>query len=43
MVVPNANHLEILERAILAPAIIDYLASGSEAVPPFTINKSEHA
>ena len=43
MVVPDANHLEVLERAILPPAIIDYLSSGSEAAPPFTINVSERA
>ena len=43
MVVPNANHLEILERHILAPAIQDYLAVGAEAVPPFTINRSDHS
>jgi len=36
LVVPHANHLEILDRPALAPAILDYLARGEDAIPPFT-------
>jgi len=43
MVLPNTNHLEILNRKLLAPAILDYLAAGCELVPPFTINSAELA
>jgi len=43
MIVANTNHLEILDRSALAPAILDYLARGSDAVPPFTINKTERS
>ena len=41
LVLPNTNHLEILDRTALAPAILDYLARGTEAVPPFTIDREE--
>lgn len=41
LIVPNTNHLEMLDRAALAPAILDYLARGTDAVPPFTIDREE--
>ena len=41
LIIPNTNHLEILDRTVLAPAILDYLARGSETVPPFTIDREE--
>lgn len=37
LIVPNANHLEILDRAALPPAILDYLAHDMSATPPFTV------
>jgi pimeloyl-ACP methyl ester carboxylesterase len=37
LIVPNANHLEILDRAALPPAILDYLAHDASATPPFTV------
>ena len=41
LIIPNTNHLEILDRAALAPAILDYLARGANAVPPLTIDRDE--
>ena len=42
-IIPNTNHLEILDRAALAPAMLDYLARGSEAIAPFTIDREERS
>jgi pimeloyl-ACP methyl ester carboxylesterase len=39
LVVPHANHLEILDRAALPPAILDYLAAPLEPSKPFTIER----
>ena len=36
LVVPQANHLEILDRGLLAPAILDYLARDTAPTAPFT-------
>ena len=35
LIVPRANHLEILDRAALPPAILDYLARDSAPTAPF--------
>jgi len=43
MILPNTNHLEMLDRTALAPAILDYLARVGDAVPPFTIDREERA
>jgi pimeloyl-ACP methyl ester carboxylesterase len=43
LIMPNTNHLEMLDRSALAPAILDYLASGSGVVPPFTIDREERS
>ena len=37
LVVPQANHLEILDRGALPPAILAYLARESAATKPFTV------
>lgn len=37
LVVPRANHLEILDRGALPPAILDYLERESAATKPFTV------
>lgn len=37
MIVPHANHLEILDRSSLGPAILDFLASPQTSTPPFTV------
>ena len=39
LVVPHANHLEILDRAALAPAIDGFLSAPDGASAPFTIAK----
>lgn len=36
LIVPQANHLEILDRAALPPAILDYLARDTASTKPFT-------
>ena len=43
MILPNTNHLEMLDRTALAPAILDYLARAGDVVPPFTIDREERA
>jgi pimeloyl-ACP methyl ester carboxylesterase len=37
LIVPQANHLEILDRAALPPAILDYLARDTAATKPFMV------
>jgi pimeloyl-ACP methyl ester carboxylesterase len=37
LIVPQANHLEILDRTALPPAILDYLARDTAATKPFTV------
>lgn len=41
MIIPNTNHLEILDRSALAPAILDYLASADAPTTAFTIDLKE--
>ena len=37
LVVPRANHLEILDRGALPPALLDYLERDRAATKPFTV------
>ena len=37
LIVPNANHLDILDHDILPPAILAYLESDTAMTPPFSV------
>lgn len=41
MIIPNTNHLEMLERAALPPAILAYLASPDRPTAPFKVDLEE--
>lgn len=41
MIAPHANHLEILDRSILAPAMLDFLASPEVSAAPFTVEREQ--
>jgi hypothetical protein len=37
LIVPDTNHLEILDRDVLAPAMLAYLDRDQAATPPFSV------